>query len=233
MKTRISFSFGLLVAIINCAFSQKVTWDSLTVPNIYPYQVELFNSVRHSTKDIVFLGNSITFWADWNELVKSRHIKNRGIAGDVTYGVLRRLDEVINGKPAKVFILIGINDLGRKVPDDVILQNYERMVRRIKAGSPHTRIYLQTLLPTNDSFNKLEHLYHKEVNIKYINTKMKELAARESVTFVDLHSHFIDEQGKLKKEYTWDGVHLTLAGYRKWVEVLAEGKHLKAKAWKN
>lgn len=226
---KVIISCCLLLICGNSAFSQKAAWDSLTVPDIYPYQVELFNSMAHSKKDIVFLGNSITFWGDWNELIQAKHIKNRGIPGDVTFGVLRRLDEVIDGKPAKVFILIGINDLGRKIPDDVILQNYERMVKRIKTGSPVTRIYLQTLLPTNDSFNKLKHLYSKEANIAYINSQMKELARREKVTFVDLHSHFIDEQGKLKKEYTWDGVHLTLAGYRKWAEVLDKAGYVKAK----
>lgn len=230
MKKIVSFfSLGLMLGFVNCAFSQKPAWDSLTVPDIYSYQVELFNSTVHSRKDIVFLGNSITFWGDWNELIDTKHVKNRGIPGDVTYGVLRRLDEVINGKPAKVFILIGINDLGRKIPDDVILQNYERMVRRIKTGSPATRIYLQTLLPTNDSFNKLKHLYNKESNIAYINSQMKVLAAKENITLVDLHSHFIDEKGKLKKEYTWDGVHLTVAGYRKWAEVLDRAGFVKAK----
>lgn len=211
------------------AFSQKVAWDSLTLPDVYPIRVELFNSMSHSKKDIVFLGNSITFWTDWSELVKSKHLKNRGIPGDVTFGVLKRLDEVINGKPAKVFILIGINDLGRNIPDSIILRNYERMVSRIKAGSPATRIYLQTILPTNESFNKLKHLYKKEASISYINSKMKEMAIRKKVVFVDLHSHFADDQGRLKKEYTWDGVHLTLAGYRKWVEVLDAGKYLRAK----
>lgn len=226
---KVILSFCLLLICGNFAFSQKATWDSLYVPDIYNYQVELFNSVKHSKKDIVFLGNSITFWGDWNELIQSKYIKNRGIAGDGTFGVLRRLDEVINGKPAKVFILIGINDLGKKMPDSVIARNYERIVRRIKSGSPATRIYLQSLLPTNDSFNKLKHLYGKEKNIAYLNSYMKQLAAKEQVTYVDLHSHFTDELGKLKKEYTWDGVHLTLAGYRKWVQVLDKGGYVKAK----
>jgi lysophospholipase L1-like esterase len=222
-------SIGLLLICGNFAFSQKPTWDSLYVPDIYNYQVELFNSVKHSKKDIVFLGNSITFWGDWNELVQSKYIKNRGIAGDGTFGVLRRLDEVINGKPAKVFILIGINDLGKKMPDSIIAQNYERIVRRIKSGSPATRIYLQSLLPTNDSFNKLKHLYGKEENITYLNSRLKQLAEQEQATYVDLHTNFVDEQGKLKKEYTWDGVHLTVAGYRQWAEVLDKGGYLKAK----
>jgi len=216
-----------LLFVANPMFSQTVTWDSLAVPDIYPSRVELFNASPHSRKDIVFLGNSITFWVDWPLLIKSRYVRNRGIPGDTSFGVLRRLDEVIQGKPSKVFILIGINDLGKNIPDSIIIRNYQRMVTRIRSGSPRTRIYLQTILPTNDSFQKLKHLYNKEQNIAHINAKMKELAAQEGATWVNLHPHFLDEQGKLKKEYTWDGVHLTLAGYRKWAEVLKDGNYLK------
>jgi lysophospholipase L1-like esterase len=219
----------LLMLLGSAAFSQKPTWDSLSVPDIYGFQVELFNSVKHSPKDIVLLGNSITFWGDWNSFLQSKHIQNRGIPGDGTFGVLRRLDEVINGKPAKVFLLIGINDLGKNMPDSIIARNYERIVKRIRTGSPKTKIYLQSLLPTNDSFNKLKHLYHKEEHVVYLNSRLKELAEREQATYVDLHPHFTDEQGKLKREYTWDGVHLTVAGYRKWTEVLDKLGYVKAK----
>jgi lysophospholipase L1-like esterase len=211
------------------AVAQPVKWDSTAVPDVYLSQVELFNALPHSKKDIVFLGNSITFWGKWDALFRTSRIRNRGIGGDITFGVLRRLDEVINGKPAKVFILIGINDLGRNIPDSVILRNCKRMVQRIKTGSPNTRIYLQTLLPTNESFNKLKHLYNKEAHIRNINQELKRISEQENVTWVDLHSHFVDENGRMKKEYTWDGVHLTLAGYRNWAKVLHDGGYIKAK----
>lgn len=220
----------LLLIMPFCSFSQKAAWDSLYVPDVYGSRVEWFNASPHSKKDIVFLGNSITFWGEWSALLKSRHVQNRGIPGDTSFGVLRRLEEVINGKPAKVFILVGINDLGRNTPDSLILRNYTRMVRRIRNGSPNTRIYLQTILPTNDSFGKLKHLYHKEAAIAHINAKMKGIAMEEGVFWVDLHAHFTDSDGKLKKEYTWDGIHLTLAGYRKWAEVLDSGGYVKAKS---
>jgi lysophospholipase L1-like esterase len=84
------------------------------------------------------------------------------------------------------------------------------------------------LLPTNETFNKLKHLYFKEDHIRYINQELKQIAQKENVFWVDLYSHFTDETGRLKREYTWDGVHLTLAGYRNWARVLHEGKFLKA-----
>ena len=61
--------------------------------------------------EIIMLGNSITDGCEWSELFQNSNIKNRGISGDITEGVLYRLDEVTRSKPAKVFLLIGINDL--------------------------------------------------------------------------------------------------------------------------
>jgi len=55
---------------------------------------------------------------------------NRGIAGDITFGVLGRLDEVIARKPAKLFIKIGINDISKNIPDEIIVENILTMVRK-------------------------------------------------------------------------------------------------------
>jgi len=58
-----------------------------------------------------FLGNSITDYCDWYELFGKLNIKNREIGGD---GVIDRLDEVTSSKPKQIFLMIGINDLGKK-----------------------------------------------------------------------------------------------------------------------
>lgn len=200
-------------------------YDSTVRPDIYPSKVALFRAGAHTKKDIVFLGNSVTFWADWPELLRMRHIRNRGIPGDHTFGILERLDEVIEGQPKKVFILIGCNDIARNFPDSVILRNYERITQRIKQGSPRTTIYWQTILPTNSSFNKLKNHYQPE-RISRMNTQLKALAGREKVHFIDLYSHFTDAQGQLQARLTWDGVHLTKEGYDLWVEVLRKGRYL-------
>ena len=221
---------GLILLLLiwnSIADAQEIKWDSTIRPDIYKARVDLFRSLPHSRKDVVFLGNSLTFWADWSDLLGDTRYKNRGIPGDITFGVLERLDEVIQGRPAKVFILIGINDLARHIPNAVILQNYRRMARRIKTGSPRTQIYFQTLLPTNDTFQKLKGHYNKETHVQYLNNALKEMAPTEGFEVIDLHPHFVDETGKLKQEYTWDGVHLTLAGNQKWVEVLRNGGYVK------
>ncbi|MFA6947159.1 MAG: GDSL-type esterase/lipase family protein [Pedobacter sp.] len=216
----------MLSLLLNSANSQTTSWDSTYRPEIYAPQLQQFKTFRRSNKDVVFLGNSITHWTDWNELLGISTAKNRGIPGDITFGVLERLDEVVNGRPAKVFILIGVNDVARNIPDSVILNNYQRIIRGIKRGSPLTEIYFQTMLPTNDSFKKLLNHY-KNDTIASINERLKILAVKENIGLIDLYSAFIDKENNLDKEYTFDGVHLTAKGYAKWACVLKEGGYLR------
>lgn len=220
------FCTAIFLLTLNQGYGQQVSWDSISRPEIYPSRVALMRTFSHTKKDIVFLGNSITFWAEWNELLGNRHVKNRGIPGDTSFGVLERLDEVTSGKPAKVFLLIGINDLARNIPADVLLRNFSRIIRRMKSESASTRIYIQTILPTNNSFNKLPNHCNKDALIRKLNSELLKLAQEEHVFFIDLYSHFADQTGKLKKELTWDGVHLTQEGYEKWADILKNGKYL-------
>lgn len=104
----------------------------------------------------------------------------------------------------------------------MIINNYGKMVSRIKSGSPKTKIYLQSLFPTNDAFNKLPNHY-KNDKVILLNTALKDLAAAKKISFIDLYKDFVDEEKKLKKEYTFDGVHLTAKGYFKWAEILKHG----------
>lgn len=74
-------------------------------------------------------------------------MRNRGIAGDDTAGVLARLREVTAGRPAKVFLMIGTNDLTEGVDETRIAANVEQIVARIAAASPDTQIFVQSVLP--------------------------------------------------------------------------------------
>jgi lysophospholipase L1-like esterase len=202
-------------------------WDSTFRPNNFHLKAELFKSFPNSVKDIIFLGNSITAGVDWNELLGVKEARNRGISGDITFGVLERLDEVIEGNPAKVFLLIGINDISRNIPDSLIVENYRKMVTRIRKGSPKTKIYLQTLLPVNNTFTQFKNHYNKDEHIAFVNNSLKELAKTYKVQLIDLHPKFQDKEGKLIKEFTEDGLHLNATGYKHWANILRNGNYLK------
>ncbi len=162
---------GLITALVitTTVAAQEKKADSTIRPAAYKLRTGLFKTYPNSKKDIIFLGNSITQGVDWAELLQNKNARNRGISGDITYGVLERLGEVTEGKPAKVFILIGINDIQHNFPDTVIVNNYRRIIRQIKAESPKTKIYFHTLLPVNNEFTQFKKHYNKDEHIQFVN----------------------------------------------------------------
>ena len=222
---KITFAVSFLLLVFTLS-AQTQKWDSTYRPNNYSLKVGQFKSFPNASTDIVFLGNSITAGVDWSELLGRTDVRNRGISGDISFGVLERLDEVTEGKPAKVFILIGINDISRNIPDSVILHNYQAIITRIKKASPKTKIYFQTLLPVNNEFTQFKNHYNKDEHILYVNEGLKKLAEKEKITVIDLYPHFLNADKKLDKQYTEDGLHLNAAGYRVWKDILLKGRYL-------
>jgi len=221
------FLFSLLLMSFGFAKAQTVAYDTISRPKAFKDKIASFNADPVKKNDIVFLGNSITAGTDWSKLLNLPNAKNRGISGDITFGVLERLDEVITGKPSKVFVLIGINDIARNIPDDLILRNYKSIISRIQKGSKKTQIYFYTLLPVNASFEKFKNHYGKDEHILWLNEQIRKFASEKNVTVIDLYSHFIDSEKHLKAELTKDGLHLIPAGYQVWAEVLNKGGYLK------
>jgi len=217
------FILSLLFVNVN---AQTKPYDSTYRPGKYKELVQRFADEPVTKRDYIFLGNSITAGADWSKLLNLPHARNRGISGDITFGVLERLQEVIDRKPAKVFVLIGINDISRNIPDSLILRNYRTIIDRIRKGSKKTNIYFYTLLPVNASFEKFKNHYGKDEHILYLNDEIRKLKAK-NVTVIDLYPHFLDGDKKLNAALTKDGLHLISAGYDVWAKVLNEGGYLK------
>jgi lysophospholipase L1-like esterase len=219
MKRKI-FLFGVFCLFCSLTKAQTTKWDSTYRPGIYEFKVQLYLSYPHSKKDIVFLGNSITDRVDLNELLKIPHVHNRGISGDITFGVLERLNEVTAGHPKKVFILIGINDVSRNIPDSIIANNYRRIVQQIKIQSPRTQIYFQTLLPVNNEFTEFKNHYNKDEHILWLNEQIKIIGKEYKIHVIDLYPYFLNDKKKLDKKYTLDGLHPNAEGYKVWAGIL-------------
>ena len=169
------------------------------------------------------LGNSITEGGDWKKLLNDSTIINRGISGDVTFGVLNRLDEIINRKPSKVFLLIGINDLSRNTPDEVIVTNIYRIAHTLHTRLPEIQVFVQSILPTNNTFVNLKAQFKgKGKHIIYINDQLKQGAEKWKYTYVDLYASFSNDKGEMNPPFATDGLHLSAAGYQHWVSILMQ-----------
>ena len=120
---KLQLFFCLFIASNVVAQVKQPSFPDSLFSTYYHQRVSLFRSLPQTTGDIVFLGNSITDGGEWTEMFADPKVKKRGISGDSTSGVLNRLDEVYNRKPAKVFLLIGVNDLARNMQPDSVAAN--------------------------------------------------------------------------------------------------------------
>ena len=213
MKYILITLFVVLFAQISDAQTQKYS-------TFYMQRSSLFNKLSITSKDIVFIGNSITNGAEWNELFPQKRVKNRGISGDTSEGVFDRLDAVVKGKPAKIFILIGVNDISQEIKVETIVLNMKRIVEKIQKESPKTKIYIQSILPVNPDFEMFKGHMKPEL-IKEINQFYKNIAQEYKVNYIDLYSHFLEDgTDKMNKKYTNDGLHLLGEGYLLWREIV-------------
>lgn len=218
--------FVLFYIAFNTVTAQTVKIDSNYNNVYYQGRMELFENLPLPKKSIVFLGNSITERGMWHELIPGKVIMNRGIGGDNTFGVRARLSPIVESQPQKIFLLIGINDIGRGLPIEVIISNYRKIVEQIKKGSPKTTLYIQSVLPMNDDILKAAYLKNKGHLIVQLNQEIKKLASEYRLTYINLHEVFSTEEGKLKPELTMDGIHIRPAAYVLWVNYLKDKKYL-------
>lgn len=222
---KISFFYKVILFFCTAILGMSLTGIAQVVLPTYPDSIfttyyhqrySLFKSLPDSKRDIIFLGNSINDGSEWAELFNDVRIKNRGISGDITTGILHRLKEVTSRKPAKVFLMIGINDLGRGVSPDSVVKNILLINDYILQESPSTKVYIESILPVNASFGKFPGQVSKGVQVLRSNELLKAAASKHRYEYIDLHSKFVDAQGLLDSKYTNDGLHLTGAGYQLW-----------------
>ena len=185
---------------------------------------------------IVFIGNSITYgMRRWDKKLEANNLVNRGISGDFSEGIQKRLDEIIHFKPIAVFILIGINDFFRDstvsiyVTPSYVANNIIATAKEIKKGAPKTKIYLQTILPINTAHNlmsrpeDIRHYYYylnkdhsPSLNQQIIETNVI-IKENDMFEVIDLHSIFLDSENELDLKYSHDGLHLNETGYDHWM----------------
>jgi hexosaminidase len=189
-------------------------------PTYYRQRTEHFNSLPKKQHQVVFVGNSITDGAEWGELFEDPNIQNRGISGDVTSGVISRLPELMKTSPKKMFLLIGVNDLSRGTGVDSIFKNIGLIARYVKQECPGTALYVQSLLPVNDSFKAFPSHTNKATSIQQLNLRLNRNAMAYGYTYLDFYQYFTNEQGKLDPKFTNDGLHLRGEGYALWKHLL-------------
>ncbi len=190
-----------------------------------PRHKEVSADETRKTADLLFLGDSITQgWETtgkvvWQEFYAETNPYNLGFSGDRTENLLWRLQngEVEGMNPDAAVLLIGTNNTGhRQDPPECTARGIEMILNELENRLPDTQILLLAIFPRGEtSGDKLRKLNRE------INTQIEHFSSRKLVTYVDINSVFLDENGELSVEIMPDKLHLSEAGYRLWAEAMA------------
>ena len=168
----------------------------------------------------VLLGDSITDFFNWYELfydfskVSGQAVYNRGISGDTTDRLLERLDDnVLSINPKNIVLLIGTNDIGRGLPLSMSVENVSKIIEITKEKCPDVNFILQAVYPINRGMrDKFEKRSNEKIDL--MNKEFIKLSEKYDCVWLDITDKLKDETGNLKKEYTYDGLHLNVNAYR-------------------
>ena len=173
--------------------------------------------------DLVFVGDSITQgWEGrgkdtWAEFYGERRAVNLGISGDRTEHVLWRFEhENLDGIAPKVaVVMIGTNNFGHGTNTPAqVLEGVRAVVASLRAKCPTTKVLLLGIFPRGEQFNEMRG------NILQVNQAFARLHDGEHVTYLDIGSVFLEDDGSIGKDVMPDFLHLTEAGYRRWAEAI-------------
>ncbi|MBI5190858.1 MAG: hypothetical protein HZA22_09295 [Nitrospirae bacterium] len=201
-------AFIAAIAVFSCSNSYAGEGRLPEVTNTahYVHRLELFRMMPASENPIVFLGDSLIERCDWAELFGDPSIKNRGISGDTTSGILYRLNDITKMKPRRIFLLVGLNDIFIGDSAGSISDNYGKVIGRLRASLPGTEIIVLSVLPTAKG---------RKVNgqVEALNRRLERLANTNDVQYVDLYSLLNKSPDGLGPSFSMDGVHLTGEAY--------------------
>ena len=192
-------------------------------------KLERYRILNQNVKkgEILFTGSSLMEQFPVNELLMTNGmdqvIYNRGIGGFTTTDMLEYMEEMVFGtEPSRIFINIGTNDIGS--PDyqlEALLERYEEIIVRIQERLPEAEIYMMAYYPVNETdkipegeWGKTAFVTRTNENINIANAAIENLAAKKGCRFINVNEGLADERGKLKKEYTIEGIHMYANGYQ-------------------
>ncbi len=161
-------------------------------------------------KKLVFIGDSLTQWGDWERRFPGYRVTNLGISGETVEGLLARRERIHAqiDNPDFIFLMTGINNIASEQYD--IIPPYREIVRNLITWYKQSTVVVQSLLPVDGK-------WVSATVLRDINRQLKEIAREFNAAYLDVHRLFVDAQGTPKKGYlSDDGVHLAEKGYDVW-----------------
>lgn len=182
------------------------------------FRESIFEAAPNDTGKIYFIGDSDIEAFELNEFFHNGEVRNRGIWGDMSGNVIKRLDNVFKRRPKSIFLMIGQNDICSGINNDKIVANVDQFIQLSKSNLPNVKLYLISEIPTNQPI-----LHSKEkaiYRISQLNADYKSLAKKYNVTYIDVYKNFIRGKELNKAYYFEDGAHLNGKGYMLFARLL-------------
>lgn len=216
----------VLTMVMSVQFALAETPSAKTAPapkkytELYYQRASLFDMLPVDSNSIVMLGNSLTHGCEWHELFGMPNVLNRGINGDIVQGIRERVEPIVKGHPKKIFLLTGVNDVSHHLTADSIVTALGSLISYIREQTPETQLYVESLLPINNSFKRYKNIFGKEQVIRDINAKLEGVVKSKGATWINVYPAFCDEESNLRSDLTNDGLHLLGPGYMIWRDLL-------------
>lgn len=174
------------------------------------------NSLRqmNAKADIVFFGDSLTYYGDFSSVFPDKVVCNLGLRGDTIQGMIDRVQLVSMLAPKVIFLMAGINDIASSSFEKFVM-HYELLIKRLLEVAPST-VIIQSLLPVNTADYTISCTNEQ---IIYCNSLISKIASEYNLQYIDLYSQYA-EDSSLPKDCTVDGLHLNDEAYAKWYQYL-------------
>ena len=218
MKNKLLITFFIGICFVTSSADEVKKSEEWKIQNdpYYKHKVSQFEMLKDTNSiEIMMLGDSITDEGEWTELW-GKIVQNRGISGDTTSGVLDRL-YTVNPNIKKVFIMIGVNDIMRGVSEDIVFENYKKILKFFQ--DKNIEVVIQSTLYIGESRKQ-----NFNVKIEKLNQNLEEFAKSNKIVFINLNPIFAPQK-TLLKSFTKDDLHLNADAYKLWIETLKKLKY--------
>ena len=165
--------------------------------------------------DVVFLGDSLTFYGNFSQVFPGKVVCNLGLRGDTIEGMIDRVEQVKILSPKAVFLMAGINNAG-SFDGKVFGELFDSLLTKMRLELRDATVFVQLLLPVNDIDFSIS---CNNEQIVSCNASIRRAANRNNMTIIDLFSLF-EQDGYLPKAKTIDGIHLYEKSYQPWYDRL-------------